>query len=142
MKNRFYYRLPLLCGLIGLTAIINGCATIASGTTQSVSVQAIDSQTHQLVSNAKCTITDGRGVVHPINVNPGSSLLTKGSGALNTQCVAKGYQQKVVASGQSFNAWTIGNVIFWPGALVDAATGAIQKYPSHITVTMEKRKHA
>ncbi|AIL65251.1 hypothetical protein NOVO_04345 [Rickettsiales bacterium Ac37b] len=31
------------------------------------------------------------------------------------------------------------NVLFWPGFIVDAATGAVHKAPSHITVFMESK---
>lgn len=122
---------------------IAGCATVFTGTTQRVHVQAVDSQSHNLVAGARCTVIDGQGAEIPVDHNPGSVVLTKGKGALNVRCAKPGYVQKQVGIGQSFNAWTIVNVLFWPGILVDAATGAIQKYPSHITVLMESahRKH-
>ncbi|MBX9585699.1 MAG: hypothetical protein K2X50_00430 [Gammaproteobacteria bacterium] len=122
---------------------LSGCATVFTGTTQSIQVQAVDSGTHNLISGARCTVIDGQGAEFVVGTNPGSVILTKGKGALNVRCVRPGYVQKQVGVGQSFNAWTIVNVLFWPGVLVDAVTGAIQQYPSHITVLMEPahRKH-
>lgn len=116
--------------------LLQGCATIISGTTQTISVQAINEQNHQIIPGALCTITDGKGRVYPINSNPGNVLVSKGQGALSVNCHKQGYKQTQIGIGESFNGWTVANIIFWPGAIVDAATGAIQKYPSHITVLM------
>jgi len=120
-------------------ALVAGCATVMSGTTQTINVQAIDEKTNETIPGAKCTVTDGKGRVYPVTSNPGSVVVTKGQGALDTRCLVKGYHQKQVGVGQDFNAWTVANVLFWPGLIVDAATGAVQKYPSHITVIMERR---
>lgn len=129
-------------GLVGLTlsaSLVAGCATIFTGTTQTVNVQAIDEKTNATIPGAKCTLTDGKGRVYALNSNPGNTIITKGQGALDARCVVAGYHQKQVGVGQDFNAWTVANVLFWPGLIVDAATGAVQKYPSHITVIMEKK---
>ena len=48
-------------------------------------------------------------------------VVDKGKGSLDVRCRRSGYAQSQVGVGQSFNAWTIVNVLFWPGALVDAA---------------------
>jgi ABC-type Fe3+-hydroxamate transport system substrate-binding protein len=120
---------------------ISGCATIVSGTTQPIHLQAIDSKTHALIPGAMCTLTDKEGRTYVFNSNPGMVIVTKGQGALIAHCQKPGYVQSQVGVGQSFNAWTVANVIlFWPGIFVDALSGAIQKYPSHITVLMEPYK--
>lgn len=126
--------------IITTSLLMTGCATVFSGTSQTINVQAVDESNNQIIPNTICTITDGKGGVYTISSNPGSTVINKGRGSLETRCRAKGYRQKQVGVGQDFNAWTVANVIFWPGLLVDAATGAIQKYPSHITVLMEKVK--
>lgn len=128
-------------GIAVLALALAGCATIFTGTTQTINVQAIDENSNQPIANAICTVTDGKGRVYSLNANPGTVIVTKGQGALDTRCKVAGYKQKQVGVGESFNAWTVANVLFWPGLLVDAATGATQKYPSHITVVMEKTQH-
>jgi hypothetical protein len=120
-----------------LMVALAGCATVFSGTTQRIDVQAVNIVNHQPILGARCTVIDGQGAELLVGSNPGSVVVTKGKGALNVRCVRPGYVQKQVGVGQSFNAWTIVNVLFWPGLLVDAATGAIVNYPSHITVLME-----
>jgi len=117
---------------------LSGCATIVSGSSQLVHVQAIDAKTHKPIPNARCQLIDSKKVAYTINSNPGSANIPREYGKLQAECTATGYKQKSVATGQSFNAWTLADVIFWPGALVDAATGAAKKYPSHITVLMQK----
>lgn len=122
--------------LAGLAMLFSGCATIMSGTSQTISLQVLSQGTHKIIPNAKCDLTDAKGVTYVMNENPGSVYVAKVYGNLSVSCTAKGYFQSHVATGSSFNAWTLGNIIFWPGALVDAATGAAAKYPSHITVLM------
>ncbi len=133
--------IKILKGIVAITifsCLITGCATVVSGTTQPIHLQAIDSKTHEIIPGAMCTLTDSNGRTYVYNSNPGMVIVNKGQGALTAKCNRSGYRQKEVGVGQSFNAWTIANVIlFWPGVFVDALSGAMQKYPSHITVLME-----
>ena len=121
-----------------LAGFLCSCATIMSGTSQVINVQAINKNTHQPIPNAKCTITNSKGIAYPLYGNPSSVSVSREYGGLQTTCVAKGYRQTGVGTGESFNAWTLVDIIFWPSFFVDAATGAAKKYPSHITVLMEK----
>jgi hypothetical protein len=119
---------------------ISGCATIVTGTTQPIHLQAIDRRTHEVIPGAMCTLMDNKGRTYIFNSNPGTVVVTKGQGALVAHCQRPGYMQKEVGIGQNFNAWTVANVIlFWPGVFVDAMSGAMQQYPSHITVLMEPK---
>jgi uncharacterized protein YceK len=131
MKNKIF--LVLVC-----TGLLSGCATIISGGSQTINVQALDSNTHNLLPNTSCLVTDGRGNNYTVMGNPGTVVVPTGYGAINVNCTKLGYTQTQVGRGQSFNAWVIADVLFWPGAIVDAATGAAVKYPSHITVLMSK----
>jgi hypothetical protein len=131
------YRI-MLAALASATLFFTGCATIMSGSSQTVSVQVLSQSTHQIIPGAKCSLTDAKGVTYVMNDNPGSVYVAKVYGNLSVACTAKGYFQAHVATGSSFNAWTLGNIIFWPGAIIDVATGAAEKYPSHITVLMSK----
>lgn len=134
MRASIFAKLAAFAAALSLT----GCATMFSGTTQSIHVQAVDSRTTQVIPGARCSISDDKGHTYNLDSNPDSVVVSKGKGALNVKCVKPGYYQKQIGVGQSFNAWTIVNVLFWPGIIVDALSGATQKYPSHITVMMEK----
>ena len=124
--------------LVSTLFVLGGCATIISGTSQVIHVQAIDKNTQQIIPNAKCTITNSKGVTYPVYGSPGSVNVPKEYGGLQTHCTAKGYRQTGVGVGESFNAWTLIDIIFWPSFFVDAATGAAKKYPPYITVLMQK----
>ncbi len=126
---------------LALSAFVTvaGCATVMSGSTQTVQIQAVDATSHEPLSGVSCTVTDGKGNIYVPNGMPGAILVTKGNGALQPTCKRAGYRQTSVGVGSSFNAWTLVNVVFfWPGLIVDAATGAMQSYPSHMTVLMAK----
>ena len=117
---------------------LGACATIISGTSQEIHVRAIDKNTQQEITFAKCSLTNSKNVVYPVYGNPGSVSVAKEYGGLKVNCLAKGYRQTDVGAGESFNAWTLVDIIFWPSFFVDAATGAAKKYPSHLTVLMQK----
>jgi hypothetical protein len=127
----------LVLGLFIFAATLSGCATIFTGTSQSVNIRAVDSANNQPLKGVTCSITDGKGIVYAVPANPGSVQITKGHGALSPNCQKVGYIQKNFGVGEDFNAVTIVNILFWPGFIVDAMTGSMHKYPSHITVFME-----
>ncbi|RZI47440.1 hypothetical protein EDM53_02010 [Rickettsiales endosymbiont of Peranema trichophorum] len=116
------------------------CATLISGTSQNISVKVVDSSTNENLADVKCTVTDGKGLTYVLNTNPGHILVHKGNGPLHPDCRKEGYVQKSFGMGDSFNAVTIANVLFWPGFIVDAASGAMKDYPSHMTIIMERKK--
>ncbi|MDX1900739.1 MAG: hypothetical protein SFW66_01885 [Gammaproteobacteria bacterium] len=126
--------------VLGLaTLTLSGCATIMSGgSTQTINVQAVDNDSGQPIQGAVCQVSNAKSQMSYVSGNPGTVSVSNGGGALTVACTKKGYIQTRTASGDSFNAWAIGNVIFWPGFIVDAVTGAMTRYPSHITVVMTR----
>lgn len=132
----------LTAGIIS-TLLISGCASIVSGTQQNIFVQAVNQDTNKTIANANCVLTDTKGMQYTINT-PGSAYISKGLGIINLDCKSKGFHQAQIGVGPSFDAWTIGNILFWPGVAVDLATGAAEKYPAHITVLMSQKitKHS
>ena len=115
---------------IVLNVLLVGCATITKGTTQTV---AIDTPG---VPGAVCTISTQSG---PKTVStPGTGVLDKGSTALPIQCTKPCYLlgTSIIPSGTE--AMAAGNVIFGGviGLGVDAASGAMNKYPDMVTVAM------
>jgi hypothetical protein len=115
---------------LALCFFLVGCATITKGTSQ---VVAIDTPG---VHGATCTIQTQSGP--QLVVTPGNVSLEKGSQALPVQCTKECYlpASSVIPSGTE--AMTAGNAIFGGviGLGVDAATGAMNKYPDIITVAM------
>jgi hypothetical protein len=114
-----------------------GCATVFTGTTQQLHIQAVSSVDQKVLTDAKCTLTDSNGIAYIASSIPGVVTVQKGQGPLKAECTKPGYHQKTVGVGENFNKVTLVNVFFWPGFIVDAVAGTLQKYPSHVSVTME-----
>lgn len=125
--------------LLALCAVstLSSCATIFSGTSQTLNVRVIDDN-KELLENVKCTVFDGSGGTYALLDNPGTVKVSRGNGTIKVDCKLKGYKQLNTAVGDSFNAVTVANVLFWPGFIVDAASGSYKKYPSHYEVHMTK----
>jgi hypothetical protein len=116
--------------LVAFCALLCGCATITKGTTQTIAVDTPG------VPGAVCTIetqSGPRGVTTPGNVT-----LDKSSSPLPITCTKQCYLNgsNIIPSGTE--AMAAGNVVFGGlvGLGVDAATGAMNKYPDMITVSM------
>jgi hypothetical protein len=119
-----------ILAILELAPMLIGCATITKGTTQTV---AIDTPG---VPGAVCTIQTQSG---PRGVTtPGPVVLDKGSAPLPITCTKECYVtgSSIIPSGTE--AMAAGNVVFGGliGLGVDAATGAMNKYPDLVTVAM------
>jgi hypothetical protein len=123
---------------LGSALLLSSCATILSGTSQTLNVRVID-QDKDLLENAHCTVYDGGGGSYALTNNPGTVKVTRSGGSVTVNCSKKGYKQLNTSVGDSFNAVTIANILFWPGFIVDAASGSYKKYPSHYEVQMVKK---
>jgi hypothetical protein len=110
--------------------VLAGCATLTKGTTQTV---AIDTP---VVPGAVCTIETQHG---PQSVaTPGTVVLDKSSASLPIQCTKACYTPGSSIIASSAETMAAGNVIFGGviGLGVDAASGALNKYPDIVTVAM------
>lgn len=123
--------LSVVCALV-----VSGCATVLTGSNQSVKVSALSEDTHQTLSNVNCKVIDGSGVPHSLQANSGNISVSKSMSPMRVSCNAPGYQPYQGSINSNLNPVTVLNVLFWPGFFVDMATGAIQKYPSDYTVVM------
>lgn len=124
--------------LIAPIFLMCSCATIFSGKTQNLHVKVIDEATNQELQDCKCILKEPNGTQYTIASNPGTVAVSRGSGAIEIICKKEGYIQHNTSVADSFNGTTIANVLFWPGFIVDAASGAYKKYPSHYVVNMSK----
>lgn len=126
--------------LISLTVLLQSCATVFSGTSQTIHIKSVETTTNQLLDGVNCIVTDGSGGNQTVIGNPGSVIVSRSNCNVQVTCKKEGYRQLNTAVGDSFNATSLVNVLFWPGFLVDVATGAYKKYPSHYVVSMERIK--
>lgn len=117
------------CILISLT----GCASIVSGTNQSVSIET------NPTNNATCSLTNDKGKWFVSNT-PGSVTVNRSYQDLVIECQKKGYQSGASKVKSTTKPMAFGNVIFGGviGAGVDAASGAAYDYPTNIHISMNK----
>lgn len=113
--------------------LLTGCASITQGTTQVISF-AIDPP------DARCAVVNKDGATLG-TVSGKSNLLqvSKGSGDLIANCTADGYENKttrIVSSTQT--AGVLGVAIDF--GITDMLTGAMWKYPDHVSIAMDKKK--
>jgi hypothetical protein len=129
MINKTLIKALVLGGVFSL--VMAGCATIIKGTNQDISIQSNP-------SNAKVTIKTIGGVEVWSGVTPASVKLPKKKEYIVTLQMT-GYKDATVQINQSFEAWTLGNLICGGviGIVVDAVDGAMWKLePDQIMVTM------
>ena len=119
---------------IAFTALaLSGCGTIVSGTQQSIFVDTPH------VDGAECKLTDSKKGAWHLPSTPGSVSVLKGDGPMNVVCTKEGYERGITSVDETLAGATLGNIILGGGVgfLVDAASGAAQKYPDSIVVWMK-----
>jgi hypothetical protein len=117
-------------GLFLCAAFLVACATITKGTTQTIAVDTPG------VPGATCTLSTQAGP--QVVTTPGTVSLKKGADPVPIMCTKECYvngQSIIPSNAESMAA---GNVIFGGviGLGVDAASGALNKYPDMFTVSM------
>lgn len=118
--------------LAGLSLVTLGaCSTIVEGSSQNVTVMTDP-------SGASCRLESNRGIVGIVNPTPGSIQLEKSKDNVTVLCEKEGYQPSAGTLASSFEGMTFGNIIFGGivGVGIDAASGAMNKYPPSVTVQL------
>jgi len=116
--------------LIACAILLVACATITKGTTQLV---AFDTPG---VAGATCTLSTQAGP--QVVTTPGTLTLSKQSESIPIRCEKACYVPASSIVPTNADAMAAGNVIFGGviGLGVDAASGAMYKYPDQVTVAM------
>jgi hypothetical protein len=122
--------LPILAALL-----LSGCATIVSGTQQSLFIDTPH------VNGAECKLNDSKNGSWYLKDTPGTVSVTKGNGPMHIVCSRKGYETTSISTDEDFAGATLGNIILGGGIgiFVDAASGAAQRYPDQIIVWMKPK---
>lgn len=120
--------------ILGLT----GCASITTGTTQSISVETRMSSGQEVIG-ANCRLVNSKGTW--FITTPGSVTIHRATmSPLDINCTKEGQRQLGVSSIKpKSKGMTWGNLVFGGviGVVTDSVTGAAGYYPSPITVIME-----
>jgi hypothetical protein len=116
--------------VVACTLIVVACATITRGTTQLVAIDTPGAP------GATCTLQTQSGP--QVITTSNAVTLNKGSNAIPIQCTKDCYLVGSSIVPVNTEAMAAGNVILGGviGLGVDAATGAMNKYPDVVTVAM------
>ena len=118
--------------LIAFVSVIGGCASITQGTTQTL-IFNIDP------SEARCTLTrTGEGELGSVTGKQNTIEVTKDKDDIIIRCNASGYKPKSQNLVSSVSGAGIASVVFIDLGIVDMITGAMYKYPTSVTISMEK----
>ena len=120
--------------IVAIISTATGCATITTGTTQSVMVK-----TEKNVIDASCELTDKKGGKWYVPETPGTISVRKGDGPMSIVCKKDGYKVGTLSVDETLVGATFGNIILGGGigVFVDAASGAAQQYPDEVIIWME-----
>ena len=122
---------PLLVAfLVPWLGGLGACASISSGTTQSINVNSTPDEADCVLSREGKEIATVR--------TPGPVRISRASKPIRVVCNKTGYNAGESALDAQFEAATMGNLILGGvvGLAVDAASGASQRYPSFVSVTL------
>lgn len=118
-----------------LTQIV-GCASIVSGSNQSISVETKSNGSS--VVGASCKLTNNKGTWYV--TTPGSTTVQRSFENLGVTCTKQDYVQGTAAVKSSTKGMAFGNILFGGviGVGVDVATGAAYDYPNVVSVSLAR----
>ena len=122
-------KLLIVCMALS-TSFFTGCATIVSGSTQTIAVTSIPSG---------ATVTAEPGGTKA--TTPGSLILDRKGGPYRVTFALDGYDPYSISLTTGTNGWTWGNVIIGGiiGMLIDSSTGAsIKLSPDEVSANLVK----
>jgi hypothetical protein len=121
----------MYCLLLAIAALSAGCATLTKGTSQTVTVNTDP-------SGAMCAMTRDAKTVAVVNSTPGSVPVEKARGTIALLCKKQVFLDAAGTLAAEFQAMTFGNILFGGiiGVVVDAASGAMNRYPESVTITL------
>lgn len=113
-----------LCAAVAAISSLGACATIVSGTSQSISVITDP-------DGANCKLERDGQVVGIVNPSPGTVRVDKSKNDITITCKKEGYADTLAPLPSSFTGTTFGNILFGGlvGVAIDASSGANNKYP-------------
>lgn len=114
---------------ISATLMLSSCATIFTGTKQTVNIKTDPPAADVEVDGIK------------VGVTPMDVTLKKGFTGQTVSLKLNGYETKTFQPATTFNPVTVLNVIGLLGFPIDAATGAMMKYdPKVYEIKLEQKK--
>lgn len=105
-----------LIATIGVALLMSSCCTVFKGSKESV----------HIVTNPPGATVEVNGIER--GTTPIDLSLKKGFNGQTVVLKKQGYERRTIVPETSFDAVSIVNLLFWPGFIIDAATGAMMKY--------------
>jgi hypothetical protein len=132
LQEKKMLKIAKICA-IGL--LLQGCASIVSGSTQSLSVEAKSAEGAPVVG-ASCKMTNDKGTW--FTSTPGSIALHRSADDLTVTCSKDLFAPGTSVVKLETKGMAAGNILFGGliGVGIDVATGAAFDYPTLITVPM------
>lgn len=120
-----------LAMLVGLALTCSACATVVGGTTQEVFIESEP-------TGATCKVDRQGANVAVVNPTPGRVSVSRSKETMIVSCTRDGYEQSNEVLVSSFTGATVGNILMggMVGIIVDAASGANNKYPDCVLVVL------
>ncbi len=121
--------------LMSVAMLGSGCASIVSGTNQSLTIETRSKEGQPVVS-ANCKLSNNKGTWYV--TSPGSVVVNRSYENLLVNCEKQDQAPGLASVKSSTKAMAFGNIIFGGviGAGIDVASGAAYDYPTMITVLM------
>lgn len=124
----------LTLSAIAFCANLGACSTIVNGSNQSLDLST------GAVAGANCILTGGSNFkVNETFTTPARVEVPRSKKALEMACSKAGYKDATETIYSKIEATTGGNLLLGGpiGAGIDAATGALYKYPETVVLEME-----
>lgn len=117
-----------------LLGTLSACATIVTGTSQSLTVDTSP-------EGADCQVAQAGFPVGEIPRTPGSVRIAKSSAPVEVMCTKPGFQPTQQMQGSGVNGWVFGNILIGGiiGVVVDMASGAVYHYNSNMMLALDNR---
>ena len=120
-----------LVATIAVALASTACATIANGTSQDLDVETQPDA-------AACKIDRQGATIGMVNPTPGKTSIPRHKDNILVSCTLDGYEASNEVLASNFSGVTFGNLLLGGlvGVVIDASSGANNKYPEKITVIL------
>jgi hypothetical protein len=114
-----------------MMAGLAGCASVMSGTSQTLTLETIP-------SGADCSLSRKGLVIGRVNPTPGAVYVQRTHDDITVSCTKDGYQTGSFVNKSGLEAATFGNIILGGlvGVAIDAASGANNKYDEKMRIVL------
>jgi hypothetical protein len=115
---------------LGMTVLLGGCATVTTGTTQSINIDS-DPQA------AECTLTREGAALGTVTT-PSPLTIKRHAATVHVVCRKSGYEDGRSVMNSRFETASAGNFLVGGiiGVMVDASSGANSRYDTHVMVRL------